>query len=348
MTAATQRRKDAHLDLCLSADLAPAAGGTLLDEVHLVHCALPELCEADLDLATTFLGKPLRAPLLITGMTGGTPRGGELNRALAAAAERHGVAFGVGSQRAMLERPQAAASYRVRDVAPTVPLLGNLGLGQVVRLGPDRVRALVDAIGADGLAVHLNVAQELAQPEGDRDFRGGLRALERLAAALGPRLVVKETGCGLSPAVCRRLVEAGVQCLDVAGAGGTSWVSVEVLRGARPGAAPFATWGVPTAAAILGARRRLARGATLIGSGGIRDGRQAAAALALGADLVGLALPLARAQAQGGADGLDAALDELTTGLRVAMMLTGCRTAADLRGCPRVLGPTLRGWMEAL
>lgn len=342
---ATLRRKDAHLDLCAEREVEPAPRGNLLDQVHLVHDALADLAEADLDLSATFLGKRLRAPFLITGMTGGTPRAGEVNRALAAMAERHGLAFGVGSQRAMLERPEAVESFAVRAVAPSLPLIGNIGLGQALALGPDGARRLMDAIGADGLAVHLNVAQELAQPEGDRDFRGGLRAIERLAAVLGTRLVVKETGCGIAPRVCQRLVEAGVRCIDVSGAGGTSWVQVELLRGGRPGAEPFAAWGVPTAAAILGARRRVGEGIALIASGGIRDGLQAAKALALGADLAGLALPLFRAQQRGTED---EAIEALLTGLRMAMMLTGCKSVVELQGCARVLGPTLKDWMEAL
>lgn len=340
----TLRRKDSHLDLCAKEDVEPLHGGTLLDQVQLVHDALPDLSEDDLDLSTPFLGKTLRAPILITGITGGTPRGAEVNRALAATAERFGVAFGVGSQRAMLERPEAAETFAVREVAPTIPLLGNIGLGQVVSLGIDRARYLIDAIGADGLAVHLNVAQELAQREGDRDFRGGTQAITRLAEALGPRLLVKETGCGIGPAVCQRLVDAGVRTLDVSGAGGTSWVKVELLRRGWPGAEPFAPWGIPTAAAILGARRRVGGRAKLIASGGIRDGLQAAKALALGADVVGFALPIFRASQQGDPA---AALEAILGGLRMAMLLTGCRTVAELRDRPKVIGGALKDWMEA-
>src|SRR5262249_12443677 len=161
------------------------------------------------DLSTPFFGKRLRAPLLITGMTGGTERAQQVNRDLASLAEELGLAFGVGSQRAMSEDSSRAATFQVRQVAPTVVLLGNMGLVQAAKLGVDGVVRLVDEIGADGLAVHLNPAQELAQPEGDRDFRGGYAVLRQLARRFGERLVVKETGCGLSPAVARRLVECG-------------------------------------------------------------------------------------------------------------------------------------------
>lgn len=284
-------------------------------------------------------------------MTGGTARAAEVNRALAEAAEAFGVAFGVGSQRPMLENEAAVTSYAVRDVAPNTVLVGNLGLWQAVTLGPDRVRSLMDAIGADGIAIHLNVGQEMTQPEGDRAFSGGYRTLESLAQALGPRLLVKETGCGLSPAVAVRLVDLGVRTLDVSGLGGTSWVRVEQLRASGPLAevgAAFSGWGIPTAAAIASVRRAVGPDVTLIASGGIRDGLDAAKALALGADLVGLALPLFRAQQKGGVRGVMDAMNVLAKGLQHALVLTGTRRASDLRARPRVLTGELKDWLSAL
>ncbi|HZN93630.1 MAG TPA: type 2 isopentenyl-diphosphate Delta-isomerase, partial [Myxococcales bacterium] len=190
----TARRKDAHLDLCADGDVEPQGNDTLLSQVHLVHCALPELALGDVDLSTPFFGKRLKAPLAITGMTGGTERAQQVNRDLASVAEELGLAFGVGSQRAMSEDPSRAATFKVREVAPTAVLIGNLGVQQAIKLGMDGIVRLVDGIGADGLAVHLNPAQELAQPEGDRDFRGGYALLRQLAKHFGERLLVKETG----------------------------------------------------------------------------------------------------------------------------------------------------------
>jgi isopentenyl-diphosphate delta-isomerase len=243
-------------------------------------------------------------------------------------------------------RPEVAETYAVRPVAPEVALVGNIGLGQVISLGVDAVRALADAIGADGMAVHLNVAQELAQREGDRAFRGGLKAIEALARAFGPRLLVKETGCGIGPDLCARLVEHGVRNIDVSGAGGTSWVQVELLRGGRAAAAPYAPWGIPTAAAIGAAYRRVGGRCTLVASGGIRDGLHAAKALALGADLVGIALPAFRAQWNGGDDEADGVIGAMIEGLRIGMILTGSRTVAELRAAPRVITGPLKDWME--
>lgn len=347
----TARRKDAHLDLCASEEVAPRENRTLLDDVRLVHCALPELSVAEIDLRTRWFGKTLQAPLLITGMTGGTERAGEVNRALAGLAEESGVAFGVGSQRAMAERPELTATYSVRSVAPTTVLLGNIGVVQATALGVDAVRRLADAIGADALAVHLNPGQELAQPEGDRDFRGGYATITGLVKAFGERLLVKETGCGLAPEVARRLVDCGVRSLDVSGLGGTSWVRVEELRSegvAREVGAQFSGWGLPTAAAVAAARRVVPAGTTLVASGGLRTGLDVARALALGADLGGLALPLFRAYQAGGVAGARDALRVVITALRHALALTGSRSVAELRTKPRVITGELKDWLSGL
>ncbi|MBF5042590.1 type 2 isopentenyl-diphosphate Delta-isomerase [Aggregicoccus sp. 17bor-14] len=347
----TARRKDAHLDLCASGDVEPAQNRTLLECVHLVHCAMPEMAVEDVDLSTEFLGKRLRSPLLITGMTGGTERAGQVNRDMAELAERHGLAFGVGSQRAMSEAPERAASYQVRSVAPTAVVLGNIGLYQAVRLGVDGVRRLGDSIGADGMALHLNAGQELTQPEGDRDFRGGYEIVGQLVRAFGDRLLVKETGCGIGPDVARRLCELGVRHLDVSGLGGTSWVRVEQLRAAGQLAelgAAFSGWGIPTAAAIASVRRAVGPEPRLVASGGLRTGLDLAKVLALGADVGGMALPLFRAQQAGGLAGAEAALQVILAGLRQAFVLTGCRRPADLRERPRVLTGELKEWLSAL
>ncbi|PTL82718.1 type 2 isopentenyl-diphosphate Delta-isomerase [Vitiosangium sp. GDMCC 1.1324] len=348
---ATAKRKDAHLDLCATGDVEPAENSTLLEYVRLVHCAMPELAVEEVDLSTEFLGKKIRYPLLITGMTGGTERAGVVNRDLALLAERHGLAFGVGSQRAMAENPKAAESYAVRHVAPTVPLLGNIGLYQAIELGVDGVRRLADAIGADGMALHLNAGQELTQPEGDRDFRGGYNVVEGLVRAFGSRLLVKETGCGIGPEVARRLVDLGVRNVDVSGLGGTSWVRVEQLRATGVQAqvgAEFSSWGIPTAAAIASVRRAVGPEPRLVASGGLRTGLDAAKVLALGADLAGMALPLFRAQQAGGLEGAEQALAIILSGLRQALVLTGSRNCGELRQKPRVIMGQLKDWLSAL
>ncbi len=347
----TANRKDAHLDLCATGEVEPAQNSTLLECVRLVHCAMPEMAVDEVNLSTPFLGKSLRYPLLVTGMTGGTERAGQVNRDLAELAERHGLAFGVGSQRAMAESSERAASYQVRQVAPTVALVGNIGLYQAVQMGVDGVRRLADTIGADGMALHLNAAQELTQPEGDRDFRGGYPVVESLVKAFGDRLLVKETGCGIGPEVARRLSELGVRNLDVSGLGGTSWVRVEQLRAtgmlAQLGA-EYSSWGIPTAAATAAVRRAVPAEVRLVASGGLRTGLELAKVIALGADLGGMALPLFRAQQEGGLEGADTALQLILAGLRQALVLTGSRSCAELRRKPVVLVGELKDWLAAL
>ena len=348
MTPDLESRKDQHLDLCLREAVEAPGTGTLFADVHLVHDALPELSMDELGLETPVLGRTLRAPLLVVGMTGGTARAGAINRELARAAAKAGVAFGVGSQRPMAVRPEAVATYRVRDAAPDVVLFGNIGAQQIVDLGVERVRALVDAIEADGLFVHLNPAQELVQPGGDRAFGGCLDAIRRLVDVLGPRVWVKETGCGLSRRVAERLVSAGAGGLDVSGAGGTSWTKVESLRAEgvqRALGLELAGWGVPTAAAVAASADL---GVPVVASGGVRSGTDVAKALALGATLGGMALPYLKAQAAGGAEGVEQMIALVERGLRAAMLLTGSRDVSALRQAPRVLTGELPRWIEAL
>jgi len=339
-----QARKASHLSLCAEEDVEHRAG-TLLGEVHLLHDSLPELSLADVDPSVELLGRRLRAPFVISGMTGGTAFAGELNRALAEAAQKHGFGMGVGSQRIMLASREAAASFRVRDVAPDVLLLANLGAAQARDLGPDGAGELVAAIGADALCVHLNPAQELVQDDGDRDFRGCLDAIAELVRELPVPVVAKETGCGLAPDACARLFAAGVRTVDVSGAGGTSWTAVESLRGSarqRALGAVLREWGIPTAASLVYAREA---GLRAIASGGIRGALDAARALALGAGAAALALPFLRAFEEAGRPGVERLCGALVEGLCAAMLLCGARDAAALRRAPRVLGPALRTWL---
>ena len=351
MPSATSQRKDSHLDLCASEEVEPSQNRTLLECVQLIHCAMPEMATAEVNLSTPFMGKVLKVPLMITGMTGGTDRAAEVNRDLATLAEDQGLAFGVGSQRPMSEDSTLRSSFHVRSVAPTAVVIGNIGLRQAIALGLPAISRLAEGIGADGLALHLNAAQELTQPEGDRDFRGGYAMVGQLARHFGPGLLVKETGCGISPQVARRLFELGVMNIDVSGLGGTSWVRVEQLRAQGVAAEvgeSFSGWGIPTAAAIASVRTSVPNNLTLVASGGIRTGLDVAKALSLGADLAGMALPLFRAQQQGGVEGAKTALETVLTGLRQAMLLTGSKSPSDLRTLPKIITGELKDWLAGL
>jgi isopentenyl-diphosphate Delta-isomerase len=345
-------RKRSHLELALRPDAEPGAADPLFRCVKLAHCALPELALADVDLSATLCGRRLRAPFLVAGMVGGTEEAGRVNRDLARVAEEEGVAFGVGSMRIALERPETLDTFRVDPARPPL-LLANVGAQQLAGR-PTAARRLVELLGADGLCVHLNPAQELVQPGGDSDFRGCLDAVEVCARDLGPALVVKETGCGIAPAVARALRDRGVRAIDVSGCGGTSWTAIERLRAASEAArrlgAELAGWGIPSAAAIGAASGALRGGpaVAVIGSGGVRSGLDAAAAIALGADVVAVARPLLLAHHDGGIDGARRELRAWIDALRAACLLTGSRDLGALRAAPRVVLEPLASWLAQL
>lgn len=343
-----ERKRD-HLQVAASGN-ADFQRSTLLSEVHFIHEALPERGMADIDLSTSLCGRPLAAPLVISGMTGGTEEAGQINRDLAKAAEAEGIAFGVGSQRAMAEHPELEATYQIRDVAPNALVLGNIGVVQARTLGPEKVGELAKRIGASAMAVHLNPAQELIQEDGDRDFTGGLDTIAELVEKLGIPVVVKETGCGLSPNAARALVSAGVKTVDVAGAGGTSWIAVEAKR-AKPGSDAEAlgqelwNWGIPTAVATAVCARE---GLEVIATGGLRTGSDVAAAMALGAQCGGFAGDALRARQAGGSEGVRQFIARLKRSLATIALLTGNSAVTELRATRPHLGTTLSSWLDDL
>lgn len=340
-------RKDKHLDLCLNQDVEHQTS-TLLDQVQLVHNALPELDLDDIRLERSILGKTLKAPLLISGMTGGTPRATAVNRDLACAAQRAQIGFGVGSQRPMAENPDLVESYQVRKYAPDILLFGNLGAQQLMAMGSKAAAELMRRIEADAIFIHLNPAQELVQPEGDRHFSGCLRAISELVKELGERVWVKETGAGLSLNVAKRLVDAGVGGLDVSGAGGTSWTRVETLRASgaqRELGELLSGWGIPTAAALAVCAKLPV---PVVASGGLRTPLDVLRTLVLGASLGSMALPYLRAQDEGGADAVVQKIDDLSQGLRSIMLLVGAGNLETLPRLPRILGGSLSLWIDEL
>jgi isopentenyl-diphosphate delta-isomerase len=326
--AGERDRKREHIELAL--DRRMQLDGRFFDRFAFVHEALPEIDMADVDTSVSFLGKRLSAPLLVSCMTGGTGGAGPVNRHLAAGAERAGVAVGVGSQRKAIEDPATAATFEMRDVAPTVPLLANLGAVQLnYGFGLDECRRAVEMIDADALALHLNPLQEAIQPEGQCNFADLLPRIAAIVDGLEVPVVVKEIGCGISGATGRKLFDAGVRVIDTAGLGGTSWARIEAARAADVEIGEiFAGWGVPTPDSI----RQLAaiEGLTVIGSGGVRTGVDVAKAIAMGAELVGLAQPFL-APALESAEAVHERIQRAVQELRITMFCVGARTLADLR-----------------
>jgi isopentenyl-diphosphate delta-isomerase len=337
----TQQRKREHLELCLDTQNVTGPAGTGFERYHFVHNALPELDFDELDIGTTFLGKRLGAPLLISSMTGGFELARKVNRNLAAAAQQLGLAMGVGSQRVAIEEPSVAISFQVREVAPDILLLGNLGAVQLnYGYGIDQCRRAVEMIGADGLILHLNVLQEAVQPEGNRNFKNLTEKIAAVCRELEVPVVAKEVGSGISADVALRLAQAGVKAIDVAGKGGTSWYAVEATRAAKVGKpvdVAFANWGIPTEEALIQVRKALPE-MKLIASGGIRTGLDIAKAIALGADLAAVGQPLL-ASALESSENVVKFLSAIIYELKIAMLCAGAASLDALRQATLVRRP---------
>ena len=334
----TQQRKKEHLELCLDANSITSSSGTGLDRYRFLHNALPELDVDELDLSTDFLGKRLKAPILISSMTGGFDLARKINRNLAAAAQKLGLAMGVGSQRVALEEPAVADSFRVRDVAPDILLLSNLGAVQLnYGYTVDHCRKAVDMIRADALILHLNVLQEAVQPEGNRNFKGLTEKIANICHKLDVPVMAKEVGNGISAEVAVKLKTAGVAAIDVAGRGGTSWYSVEAQRAAKqgkPAQTTFADWGIPTEEALVAVRLAVPD-LPIVASGGIRTGLDIAKSIALGANVAAFGQPLL-ASALESAEKVVEFLDGIIYEIRVAMLCVGAPDLSALKKTPLV------------
>lgn len=338
----TESRKRSHVELVASQDVTHRRQ-TGFEKLEFVHNALPELALDEIDTSTVFLGKHLEHPLLISSMTGGYDDATSINRELARISYEFQIAIGVGSARQALENDEHLRSYAVvREENPDGLVFTNIGGAEVGRLSREhKIRELstiIDLVKADALVVHLNPLQELMQPEGSPDFRGVLAGITKCIAELGVPVIVKEVGAGISQQVAHQLIHVGVRGIDVAGAGGTSWAGVEILRQdkkKRHDLEPFWDWGISTFDALVEVAE-LRKKATfgLIASGGMQNGVDAAKAIALGADLVGIARPLIIALKQAGPDGLREAVRTVTKQLRSAMFLTGSKDLAELAKQP--------------
>ncbi|MBW4640624.1 MAG: type 2 isopentenyl-diphosphate Delta-isomerase [Gloeocapsa sp. UFS-A4-WI-NPMV-4B04] len=334
LSAQTQTRKADHLRICLDEDVQFNSTTNGLERYRFSHCCLPELDWNEITLKTTFLGKQLLAPLLISSMTGGTEEAGIINQRLASVAQHYKIAMGVGSQRVVVEKPQVASTFAVRSRAPDILLFANLGAVQLnYDYGLDECLRLVDLLEADALILHLNPLQECIQPKGDTNFKGLLDKINHLCNKLQLPVIAKEVGNGISATMAEKLIAAGVTAIDVAGAGGTSWAKVESERAGnaqqRRMGMTFADWGLPTAECITSIRT-IAPQVPLIASGGLRDGLDVAKAIALGADIAGLAWPFLQAAAQSEA-AVDALVEVLIAEITTVLFCTGNATLKELK-----------------
>lgn len=340
-------RKRDHLRLSLEFDVGFEEKTTWLEYVELIHRALPELNLDEISTETRFLGKVFGMPLLMEAMTGGIPEAAEINGNLAEAAEKFSIPMEVGSQRAAIEDERLEYTFKAaRERAPRLFLIANLSGVQLVKDGVGVAEKAVEMIEANAISIHLNPLQELIQPEGSTEFKDVLKMIEKTCEKLDVPVIVKEVGCGISSEVAKLLEDAGVKAIDVAGAGGTCWAKIEMLRleeddERRALAKTFLEWGIPTAASLIEVSSAV--GVEVIGSGGIRSGLDIAKALSIGADMVGAAHPLLKPATES-VDNLERVLTRLKSELKAAMFLTGCRSIDELKNSPHVISGPLLEW----
>ena len=330
----TQTRKADHIRICLDEDVQFHGVTNGLEGYRFTHCCLPELNRSEIDIRTKFLGKWLGAPLLISSMTGGTEQAKTINFRLAEVAQHYKLAMGVGSQRVAVENPQVADTFAVRSHAPDILLFANLGAVQLnYSYGLAECLRVIDLLEADALILHLNPLQECIQPKGDTNFKGLIDKINILCSKLPVPVIVKEVGNGISAVMAQKLLDAGVTAIDVAGAGGTSWAKVESERALniqqRRLGQTFANWGLPTAECITSIRA-IAPEIPLIASGGLRDGLDVAKAIALGADIAGLALPFLQAAAES-TDAVESLVQLLSAEITTVLFCTGNANLSQLK-----------------
>jgi isopentenyl-diphosphate delta-isomerase len=347
-----ERRKSDHVEICANEDMGTSY--VYWDDVRLVHDALPEIDLDDIDVSITLFGRRLSAPIIISAMTGGYGKARDINRSLAAVAEKFGIGLGVGSQRAALENPELAETYSVIKEFEIPLRIGNLGLPQLVPQGlrapltVDDGRAAMDMIDAHVLAIHLNYLQEVVQPEGDTNAKGGAKAIGKLASELP--VIAKETGAGVSRDAALRLKEAKVLGLDVGGLGGTSFSAVEYFRARSAGDATranigqtFWDWGIPTPVSTVVANV----GLPIIATGGLRSGLDVARAISIGASCGGMAGRLLPAALEG-EDALSLEVKTIIDELKAAMFLVGAKDLAELAAANALIVGRTREWLDNL
>ncbi|MUK89808.1 type 2 isopentenyl-diphosphate Delta-isomerase [Ornithinibacillus sp. L9] len=333
------RRKTEHIRICLTDHVEGVNKSTGLEGISFIHNALPEINFHDISLETSFLNKSLHAPFLVSSMTGGSELAEKINQNLALAAEQRRWAIALGSTRAILEGDKHQDSFLIRKQAPTVPLIANLGAVQLnYGYGVEEAQKLVDLTEADSLYLHLNSLQEIIQDEGDLNFEDLLPKIEEVCRKLSVPVGVKEVGFGIDGTVSRKLYDAGVSYIDVAGAGGTSWSQVEKLRSKDPlrkaAAEAFNNWGIPTKDCIVSVRSNIAD-VPIVASGGMKTGLDAAKAITIGADMIGFARSLLQAATES-AEEVNRVMEQIEFEMKITMFGIGAKDLNELKNTNRV------------
>ncbi len=352
MSNLTRRRKLEHIDIVVKENVEPTAT-TLLESIVLCHNASPDLDFNEIDTSIEFLGKRINAPIMIEAMTGGHPDTATINKALAEIAEEIGIPIGVGSQRAAIEDKSLEYTFSiVREKAQSIPVIANIGGAQIVKgyTAKELLKA-ISMVKADAIAIHLNPAQEVFQPEGDKNFSKLVDLVSVLVDELPVPVIIKETGNGLLGRVARMYAEIGVEYFDVSGLGGTNWVIIEGIRSSNPVikdlSKEFSTWGIPTAIAIIDVLYQVPS-ATIIASGGIRTSLDVSKAIALGANIVGIAGPIIKLLLTKGKDEVKKYINKLVTGLKISMFLTSSKKPYDLWCKQLVISNNVEEWLKSL
>jgi len=348
-------RKDEHI-LLVSTENVESNDTTWLEHIRFVHNALPELNLDDINLSCEFLGKPISAPVIVGAMTGGTELTKKINVSLAKAAQKYNIPMMVGSQRVIVRHPETKETFSaVRENAPDIPIVGNIGIAQIAATENfDYMEKIIDNIKADALAIHLNVIQELIQPEGDKVFAGTIDKIKKIKNQYNIPIIIKETGCGISKEIAQNLIEVGIEVIDVSGVGGTSWVAVEYYRAKQEKIKSkidlgklFWDWGIPTAASILevSSVTNNSSGTKIIGSGGIRSGIDIAKALRIGADFAAMARPFLMVALEGQKN-IEEFIEKTIRELKITMLLTSSKNIGELKNAPIVISSSLKEWIK--
>ncbi|TRM11301.1 type 2 isopentenyl-diphosphate Delta-isomerase [Lentibacillus cibarius] len=339
MDEGINKRKTEHIRLCLEDHVEGVDKSTGLEGISFIHNALPEINFADINLRSRFLDKPIKAPFLVSSMTGGSELAAQINQNLAKAAEEKGWAVALGSTRALLESDAHQESFLIRKHAPSVPLIANLGAVQLnYGYGAEACRRIVELTGADSIVLHFNPLQEAVQDEGDLNFENLLPKIEKVCSALDVPVGAKEVGFGIDGTIAKKLYNAGISYIDVAGAGGTSWSQVEKLRSNDPlkkaAAEAFNNWGIPTKDCIVSVRSAL-EDVPVVSSGGMKTGVDAAKALTIGADVIGFARKLLQAATESD-EAVMQTMEQIELELKMTMFGIGAKTMDDLKNTKRV------------